>query len=109
MAESQGRHLWRREGTRDFLYPSSSRCVPLYCDFYSRNGELTRRLAEVYAVRYCTYDDKLCFSSSFFISYASGYFNSLENKNFPSHCFLNLVDAINFGNSMKGGNQSKIM
>lgn len=71
----------------------------------------TRRLIKVYTVRYCTYNDKFCFSSSFFISYTSGYFNSLENKNFPSHCFLNLglVDAINFGNSIKGGgNQTKI-
>ena len=93
-----GGPLWRREGIRDklpfFIHPSSSRCVPLYCDFYSPHGELTRTLIKVYSVRYCTYNDKLCFSSSFFISYTSGYFNSLENKNFPSHCFFNLVTLL---------------
>ena len=103
----QRTRLNRKGGIKDrlsfFLHPSSSRCVPLYCDFYSPNGELTRGLIRVYSVRYSTYNDKLCFSSSFFISYTSGYFNSLENKNFPSHCFFNLADAIKFWQQHKGG------
>lgn len=103
----QHRGLSRKGGIKDrlpfFLHPSSSRCVSLSRDFYSPYGQLTRRLIKVYTVRYCTYNDKLCFSSSFFISYTSGYFNSLENKNFPSHCFFNLADAIKFWQQHKGG------